>query len=49
MLFRIVKDEKGLEWQELVVPKSHRELAFKGIHNEAGHYGYQATTPLARQ
>ena len=49
VLYRIVNDEKGLEWQQLVLPLSHRERAMAGLHDEVGHLGTQNTLRIARQ
>ena len=49
VLYRLVKDDKGLEWQQLVVPPSHREVAKKGVHDDIGHCGYHTSIRLARQ
>ena len=49
VLYREVMDEKGLEWRQLVIPKTHREWALYGVHDEVGHRGTQTTLRLARQ
>ena len=49
VLYREVTDEKGLKWRQLVIPKTHREWALYGVHDEVGHRGTQATLRLARQ
>ena len=49
VLYRFVKDEKGLEWQQLVVPSSHRSHAKKGVHDDVGHCGFHTSIRLARQ
>ena len=49
VLYRNITDEKGLEWRQLVIPKSHRNWALYGVHDEVGHRGAQTTLRLARQ
>ena len=49
VLYRFVKDERGLDWQQLVVPASHRNVAKKGLHDEIGHCGFHNSIRLARQ
>ena len=34
--------------QQLVLPKSHRYIAFDGVHDQIGHLGYERTLDLAR-
>ena len=48
-VYLIVNDEKGLEWQQLVLPLSHRERAMSGLHDEVGHLGTQNTLSIAWQ
>ena len=49
VLYRFITDEKGLSWQQLVVPSSHRMRAMAGVHEDLCHSGHQATLKLARQ
>ena len=49
VLFRWVTDEKGMAWQQLVLPRSHRLRAIVGLHDEVSHAGLQTTLRLARQ
>ena len=49
VLYRFVTDDKGLAWQQLVIPPSHRDLAMAGIHEELAHSGSQTTIRLAKQ
>ena len=49
VLYGIVNDGKGLEWQQLVLPLSHRERAMAGLHDKVGHLGTQNTLRIARQ
>ena len=49
VLYRWVTDEKGMSWQQLVVPPSHRIHALTGLHNDISHAGLQTTMRLARQ
>ncbi|KAK6183229.1 hypothetical protein SNE40_010750 [Patella caerulea] len=49
VLYRLITDEKGLSWKQLVVPTSHREEALSGVHEGLCHSGSQSTLRLARQ
>ena len=49
VLYRHITDDKGLNWQQLVVPRSHRAEAMRGVHDDVSHAGYQASLRLARQ
>lgn len=39
----------GQQVKQLVIPESHRNIAMKGIHNDAGHQGKEKTLWLGRQ
>lgn len=39
----------GQQVRQLVIPESHRNIAMKGIHNDAGHQGKDKTLWLGRQ
>ena len=49
ILYRFVTDDKGLDWQQLVIPCSHQNQAMEGLHDEMGHIGHQNTLRVARQ
>ena len=49
VLYRHITDDKGLAWQQLIIPPSHRDLAMAGIHEELAHSGSQSTIRLAKQ
>lgn len=48
VLYRRVFDQKGKAFHQLVIPNSHRERAFQGVHDETGHMGIERTLELAR-
>jgi hypothetical protein len=43
-----VLNQRGEAFHQLFIPSSHRERAFKGIHDETGHMGVERTLELAR-
>ena len=49
VLYRVITDEKGMKWRQLVLPPSQRLTAMKGVHDDVGHCGYQSAIRLARQ
>ena len=49
VLYRMITDEKGMKWRQLVLPPSQRLTAMKGVHDDVGHCGYQSHIRLARQ
>ncbi|XP_073792914.1 retrovirus-related Pol polyprotein from transposon opus [Danio rerio] len=48
VLHRMVCDQYGQKYGQLVVPSSFRDRALEGIHDETGHMGYERTLELAR-
>lgn len=48
VLFRKVLNQRGEAFNQLVIPSSHRERAFQGVHDEVGHMGIERTLELAR-
>ena len=48
VLHRVRKVDEQRTFQ-LVVPPSHRDRAFQGIHDDVGHFGCAKTVELARQ
>lgn len=48
VLHRKVLSQKGETFHQLVMPSSHRERAFRGVHDEVGHMGIERTLELAR-
>ena len=49
VVYRLITDGKGMDWQQLVIPKSHRDWALRGIHDDVAHFGCETTLRLARQ
>lgn len=47
VLHRMVCDQYGQKYGQLVVPPSFRDRALGGIHDETGHMGYERTLGLA--
>jgi hypothetical protein len=39
---------QGQDVCQLVLPKSLREIALRGVHNDVGHFGYESSLDLAR-
>ncbi len=48
VLYRMVSDQYGQKYGQLVVPHSFRDRALEGVHDETGHMGYERTLELAR-
>lgn len=48
VLYRKVFNQRGEAFNQLVMPTSHRERAFQGVHDETGHMGIERTLELAR-
>lgn len=48
VLHRKVLNQRGDAFNQLVLPSSHRERAFKGVRDEVGHMGIERTLELAR-
>lgn len=48
VLYRMVSDQYGQKYKQLVVPPSFRDRALEGVHDETGHMGYERTLELAR-
>ncbi len=48
VLYRMVSDQYGQKYGQLVVPHSFRDRALEGVHDEIGHMGYERTLELAR-
>ena len=44
---KVIGHDKKEQWQ-LVLPASHRNTAFQGLHNQVGHPGYERTLDLIR-
>lgn len=49
ILYRLVTDDKGIDRQQLVIPKSRRREAIRGVHDDVGHPCCDSTLSLARQ
>lgn len=48
VLYRMVSDQYGKKYGQLVVPPSFRDRALEGVHDETGHMGYERTLELAQ-
>lgn len=48
VLHRKILNQRGEAFHQLVIPKSHRQRAFEGVHDEVGHMGIERTLELAR-
>ncbi len=48
VLCRMVSDQYGQKYGQLVVPHSFRDRALEGVYDETGHMGYERTLELAR-
>ena len=44
VLHRKVLNQRGEAFHQLVMPNSHRERAFKGVHDKVGHMGIERTS-----
>ncbi len=48
VMYRMVSDQYGQKYGQLVIPPSFRDRALEGVHDETGHMGYERTLELAR-
>lgn len=48
VLYRKSTTSVGRSYHQLLIPQSHRDRAFEGIHDETGHMGFERTIELAR-
>ena len=49
VLFRKTTSPTGEERTQLVIPRSKKDMALKGLHDDLGHMGRDRTTELAKQ